>query len=45
MIQRRAADLGVRFFRKPITLTLGISGQARMVNGASISFGTRITGD
>ncbi len=34
-----------RFFRKPITITLGISGQARMVNGASISFGTRITGD
>jgi hypothetical protein len=34
-----------RFFRKPITITLGISGQARMVNGASINFGTRITGD
>lgn len=34
-----------RFFRKPITITLGITGQARMVSGASINFGTRITGD
>lgn len=34
-----------QFFRKPITITLGISGQARMVDSASINFGTRITGD
>lgn len=34
-----------RFFRKPITITLGISGQARMVQGAAINIGTRITGD
>jgi hypothetical protein len=34
-----------QFFRKPITLTLGISGQARMVEAANINFGTRITGD
>ena len=34
-----------QFFRKPITLTMSISGQARMVEGASLNFGTRITGD
>lgn len=34
-----------RFFRKPITITLSISGQARMLDGANINFGTRITGD
>lgn len=34
-----------RFFRKPITITLGISGQARMVQGAVINIGTRFTGD
>ncbi|MCX7034773.1 MAG: hypothetical protein NT046_12550 [Arenimonas sp.] len=34
-----------QFFRKPITITLSISGQARMVDNANINFGTRITGD
>lgn len=34
-----------QFFRKPITVTMSINGQARMLSGASINFGTRITGD
>lgn len=34
-----------QFFRKPITITLGITGQARMVQNANINIGTRITGD
>lgn len=34
-----------RFFRKPITITMSITGQARMVDNAVINFGTRITGD
>ena len=34
-----------RFFRKPITITMSITGQARMVDNAVINFGTRFTGD
>jgi len=37
--------LAKKFFRKPITITMSITGNARMVNGASINFGTRFTGD
>jgi len=33
------------FFKKPITITLGISGQSRMIESASIYFGTRFVGD
>ena len=34
-----------KFFRKPITLTMSIGGQVRMVEAGSINIGTRITGD
>lgn len=34
-----------QFFRKPITITMSITGNARMVEAANINFGTRITGD
>lgn len=34
-----------RFFRRPITITMGITGSSRMVEGASIYFGTRFVGD
>ena len=34
-----------KFFRKPITLTLSIGGQVRMVEAGSINIGTRFTGD
>lgn len=34
-----------KFFKKPITITIGLTGNARMVDGANINFGTRFTGD
>lgn len=34
-----------RFFRRPITIHLGISGQAQLVRDAQIYFGTRFVGD
>ncbi len=34
-----------RFFRRPITISLGIRGQSRLVDGASINIGTRFAGD
>lgn len=34
-----------RFFRRPITIRLGISGQAQLVEDAQIYFGTRFVGD
>lgn len=34
-----------RFFRRPITIHLGISGQAQLVDDAQIYFGTRFVGD
>ena len=34
-----------RFFREPITIRMDISGQVQNVDGASIVFGTRFTGD
>lgn len=34
-----------QFFRKPITITMGIAGQSRMIESASIYFGTRFVGD
>lgn len=37
--------LAKKFFRKPITITLSITGNARMVEAANINFGTRFTGD
>ncbi len=33
------------FFRNPITISMGLAGQAQMVTAASINFGTRIMGD
>ncbi|GAB2664228.1 hypothetical protein [Arenimonas aestuarii] len=33
------------FFKKPITITLSIRGNARMVDAANINFGTRFAGD
>lgn len=38
-------DQARRFFRRPITITMGISGQARLVENASLYFGTRFVGD
>ncbi len=34
-----------QFFRKPITITMSIGGQVRLVEGAIINFGTRFVGD
>lgn len=34
-----------QFFKKPITITMGISGQTRMIESASVYFGTRFVGD
>lgn len=34
-----------RFFREPVTITMSIRGNARMVEAASINFGTRFSGD
>ena len=34
-----------RFFRRPITIVMGLSGNTRLVDGANINFGTRFTGD
>ncbi|GAB2506685.1 hypothetical protein [Arenimonas alkanexedens] len=34
-----------RFFRRPITIVMGLSGSARLVDGANINFGTRFVGD
>lgn len=34
-----------RFFRRPITISLGIRGQSRLVDGATINIGTRFVGD
>lgn len=34
-----------RFFRRPITIVMGLSGNTRLVDGASINFGTRFVGD
>ena len=34
-----------RFFRRPITIVMGLSGNARLVESASINFGTRFIGD
>lgn len=34
-----------RFFRRPITISLGIRGQSRLVDGATINVGTRFVGD
>lgn len=34
-----------RFFREPVTIRLGISGSARLVESASINIGTRFVGD
>lgn len=34
-----------RFFREPITIRMDISGQVQNVDGASIIYGTRFTGD
>lgn len=34
-----------RFFRRPITIHFGISGQVRLVDDAQIYFGTRFVGD
>ena len=34
-----------RFFRRPITIVMGLSGNARLVDGANINFGTRFVGD
>ena len=34
-----------QFFRKPITITMSIGGQVRMVEAANINFGTRFVGD
>ena len=34
-----------RFFREPVTTRMSIRGNARMVEAASINFGTRFTGD
>ncbi len=34
-----------QFFKKPITITMSIRGNARMVDAANINFGTRFTGD
>ncbi|KFN42306.1 hypothetical protein [Arenimonas metalli] len=34
-----------RFFRRPITIVMGLSGNARLVESASINFGTRFVGD
>ncbi len=34
-----------RFFRRPITITMSLTGTARMVEFANINFGTRFTGD
>lgn len=34
-----------RFFREPITIRLGISGSARLVDSATINIGTRFVGD
>lgn len=33
------------FFKKPITISMSIRGNARMVDAANINFGTRFTGD
>ncbi|MFY2762777.1 hypothetical protein [Arenimonas sp. MALMAid1274] len=34
-----------RFFRRPITITVGLTGTARLVEFANINFGTRFVGD
>lgn len=34
-----------RFFRRPITIVMGLSGTSRLVDGANINFGTRFVGD
>jgi hypothetical protein len=34
-----------RFFRRPVTIVMGLNGNARLVDGASINFGTRFVGD
>lgn len=34
-----------QFFRRPITIVMGLSGQARLVQTANINFGTRFVGD
>ncbi|KFL37340.1 hypothetical protein [Arenimonas donghaensis] len=34
-----------QFFKKPITITMSIRGNARMVDAANINFGTRFAGD
>jgi len=34
-----------RFFREPITIRFGLRGNAQMLDGASINFGTRFAGD
>lgn len=34
-----------QFFKKPITITMSIRGNARMVDAANINFGTRFVGD
>jgi hypothetical protein len=34
-----------RFFRRPITIVMGLSGNTRLVDGANINFGTRFVGD
>ena len=34
-----------RFFRRPITITMSLTGTARRVQNANINFGTRFTGD
>ncbi len=53
MISRRSLELNYglsasqarNFFRQPITIRMGIRGQASMVDSASIYFGTRFVGD
>jgi hypothetical protein len=34
-----------RFFRRPITIVMGLNGNTRLVDGANINFGTRFVGD
>lgn len=34
-----------QFFKKPITITMSLNGNARMVDAANINFGTRFVGD
>ena len=43
--QFRLLNDGAEFFAKPITLTFGIEGRARIVNYASYAYGVRIYGD